>query len=110
MEFTISDHGNVKVILMTGKLDTQTSPDAERKIMDLIEAGALKIVVNFDGLDFISSAGLRVLLVTAKKLTGLGGAIRVCGMNDIVREVFEISGFDTILTVTADEAAALQGL
>jgi len=57
-------------------------------------------------LDYISSAGLRVLLVTAKRLGGSGGSLHICGLNETVDEVFEISGFSVILNVfgTADEA------
>jgi stage II sporulation protein AA (anti-sigma F factor antagonist) len=110
MEITTTAKGDVNIVGMKGKFDTQTSPDAEVKLMDLIQTGATKIVINFDGLEFISSAGLRVLLVAAKKMSELGGTLRICSINEVVRDVFEISGFDTILEVTEDEAAALDGL
>jgi anti-sigma B factor antagonist len=110
MEFNTSQHGDVTVVRLVGKLDTQTSPDAETKLMALIDGGALKIVINFEELIFISSTGLRVLLLAIKKLKKLDGAMRVCGMNDIVSDVFFISGFINILTTARDEAAALASL
>lgn len=110
MEITTTAKGDVSIVSMKGKFDTQTSPDAEVKLMDLIQSGTTKIVINFEGLEFISSAGLRVLLVAAKKMSVLGGTLRICSINEVVQDVFEISGFDTILEVTEDEAAALDGL
>jgi len=67
------------------------------------------VVVDFTALDYISSAGLRVLLGTAKRLSGAGGAQHLCGLTETVREVFQISGFSTILAVFATEAEALKG-
>ena len=68
-----------------------------------------KILVNFADLDYISSAGLRVLLTTAKRLGGSGGTLRICGLNETVSEVFEISGFSVILSVFPNETEALEG-
>lgn len=65
--------------------------------------------MNFKELEYISSAGLRVLLSTAKQLEPSGGGIRICTLNDVVREVFDISGFVTILNLFADETEALDG-
>ena len=65
--------------------------------------------MNLEKLDYISSAGLRVLLATAKKLKAIGGELRVCSLNEIVTEVFDITGFDLILTVLPSESEALDG-
>jgi anti-anti-sigma factor len=64
--------------------------------------------VDFTKLDYISSAGLRVMLGTAKQLMAKGGGLKTFGLNQTVREVFDISGFSTILAVFATEAEALQ--
>ncbi len=71
--------------------------------------GATKLVVNFEKLDYISSAGLRILLAAAKQLKGNSGELRICSLNETVKEVFDISGFTTILTVTKTEPEALEG-
>ena len=110
MEITVTDAGGVKVIRIEGHLDTQTSPDAQTQLTQLIDQGATKLVVNFEKLDYISSAGLRVLLKAAKQLKGNSGELRICGLNEVVQEVFDISGFTTILTVTNTEPEALDGL
>jgi anti-sigma B factor antagonist len=109
MEITVTDAGGVKVIRIEGHLDTQTSADAQAQLAQLIDQGATKLVVNFEKLEYISSAGLRVLLATAKQLKGNSGELRVCSLNEVVQEVFDISGFTTILTVTKTEPEALEG-
>lgn len=108
MEIAVNDAGEVKVLRIDGKLDTKTSPDAQALLTELIEQGATKIVVNFEKLVYISSAGLRVLLATAKQLKYNSGELRVCNLNEVVQEVFEISGFNAILAVTKSEVEALE--
>ncbi len=107
MEISINESGDVRVLSFQGNLDTNTSPDAESAINGLIDGGAQKLLVNFEKLDYISSAGLRVLLATAKKLKASGGDLKICCLNQTVQEVFDISGFATILSVTPTEEEAL---
>ena len=109
MELDVGDAGGVKIVRIEGKLDTQTSLDAEAELTRLIEAGARKVIVNFERLSYITSAGLRVLLAAAKQLRASGGELRVCSLSDLVQEVFDISGFDSILLVSKSEAEALDG-
>ncbi len=73
----------------------------------MIDAGTSKILINFAALEYISSAGLRVLLATAKKLKASGGDLKICSLNDTVQEVFDISGFSSILAVSANREEAL---
>ena len=108
VEIAVSEAGEVKVLRFEGKLDTKTFPDAQTLLTELIEQGATKIVVNFEKLVYISSAGLRVLLSAAKQLKHNSGELRVCSLNEVVQEVFEISGFNTILAVTKSEIDALE--
>ncbi len=109
MKLTVGDAGEVKIVRIEGELDTQTSPDAEAELTQLIDAGSRKVVVNFERLAYISSAGLRILLAAAKQLQVSGGELRVCNLCDLVQEVFNISGFDSILSVSKSEAEALDG-
>ena len=107
MKIDIRESGGAQVLSFEGNLDTSTSPEAEAKINELIEGGASKLLMNFEQLNFISSSGLRVLLATAKKLGPVGGDLRICALNPTVQEVFDISGFGTILAVSASEEEAL---
>ncbi len=109
MKLTVGDAGEVKIVRIEGELDTQTSPDAETQLTQLIDAGARKVVVNFERLAYISSAGLYILLAAAKQLQVSGGELRVCSLSDLVRKVFDMSGFDTIVSVSKNEAEALKG-
>ena len=110
MEIAVREIEDVKVLEFSGNLDTNTAPQAQDTINNLLGKGATKILVNFTKLDYISSAGLRVLLATAKDLKGTEGTLRICGLNEEVNEVFEISGFSTILSVFHTEADALESI
>jgi anti-anti-sigma factor len=109
MKMTTEEVGAVAVLRFEGNLDTNTAPEAQERFDELIGEGANKLLVDFKALDYISSAGLRVLLATAKRLSSEGGSLRICHLNDTVREVFEISGFSTIFSVFDTEAEALEG-
>lgn len=110
MNITTRTLAGVTIVAFAGNLDSHTSPEAQAALDGILAGGARKIVLDFTALDYISSAGLRVMLSAAKRLSGGGGALRLFGLNDTVREVFEISGFSTILNVVATEAEALRGL
>jgi len=107
MKIETRESQGIQIIAFEGNLDTNTSPEAESVINELIDAGKQKILVNFEQLNFISSAGLRVLLATVKKLNASNGELRICSLNATVQEVFDISGFVTILNVKNTEEEAL---
>ena len=108
MTISVKTTNDVKVLHCEGELDTQTSPNAQDQLNQLIEEGVRKVLVNFEKLEYISSAGLSVLLAAAKQLKAVDGELRVCGLNEVVKEVFDISGFVTILKVFGSESEALE--
>lgn len=108
MDITTRTQNDITIVAFAGSLDSATAPLAQQALDGILASGARKIVVDFTGLDYISSAGLRVLLGTAKRLGA--GALRLFGLNETVGEVFQISGFSTILAVFATEAEALERL
>jgi len=107
MEINIREVNGVNIVEFIGNLDTNTAPEAENQINGLLDGGASKILVNFENLNYISSAGLRVLLATAKKMMASSGSLKICSLNNTVQEVFDISGFSTILSLAANETDAL---
>lgn len=109
MDITTRTRNDVTLVALAGNLDSNTSPQAQQALDRILASGGQKMVVDFTALDYISSAGLRVLLGTAKRLSGAGGALHLFGLNETVQEVFDISGFSTILAVFATEAEALKG-
>lgn len=101
--------GGVIIVALHENLDTSTSPDAGLALSELVERGSRRIVVDFTDVAYVSSAGLRVLLATAKQLRVKGGALRVCSLNDGIQEVFDISGFSTLLSVYPSATEAVRG-
>lgn len=110
MDITTRTQSDVTFVAVAGNLDSKTSSEAQQILDGIVRNGGRKIVIDFTALDYISSAGLRVLLGTAKRLRGGGGALHLFGLSGTVMEVFEISGFSSILAVFATEAEALKGL
>lgn len=108
MEVSTRTINDTHIVAIAGSMDSTTSPEAQ-KALDGVLAVASKVALDFTKLDYISSAGLRVLLGAAKTLLASGGSLGIFGLNPSVREVFEISGFSTILAVYPSEAEALAG-
>lgn len=109
MDITTRMQNGVTLVVFAGSLDSNTSPKAQQEIEGVLAAGARKVAIDCTGLDYISSAGLRVMLGAAKKLSGAGSGLRLFGLNQSVREVFDISGFSKILAVFTSEGEALRG-
>ena len=108
--FTIQQHdkGNSSsVIALSGSLNAHTAPDLEQVIQATIDAGNIHIVVNFGGLEYISSAGLGVFMVFIEDLREKGGDIKLCSMSEKVFNVFDLLGFPMIFDIVADENEAL---
>jgi anti-sigma B factor antagonist len=108
MDIEFRERGSITVVAPRQKLDTANAPAAGEEFAHLVERGVRKIVVDFSDVEYIASGGLRVLLATAKQLRAVGGELRVCALNETVREVFDISGFSSLLTVFPDEGEAIR--
>jgi anti-sigma B factor antagonist len=99
MEIIEKEQDGVSIFKLVGRLDSKTSPDFEIKVFAAIEKGSKNMIVDFEDLDYISSAGLRVILKATKDLKRAEGKFVLCSMKDYVKEVFEISGFDSFLPI-----------
>lgn len=108
MDITTRIRDGVNVVYLSGSLDTNTSSQAETRIKKLIDWGSMKILIDLSGIDYISSAGLRILLVVSKKLNKIGGKLRLCSLNETVQEVFDISGFTMIFDLFESEDQAMK--
>jgi anti-sigma B factor antagonist len=108
MNITTREQDGITIVDLAGRLDTNTAPHAEEALSAILETGASKLLLNFEKLDFVSSAGLRIVLATAKKMKSTKGELQMCALNEIVAEVFEISGFAMLFKIhaTADDALA----
>ena len=90
-------NGSTLEIALEGRLDTMTSPELEAELGKSM-SGADSLIMDFSKLDYISSAGLRVLLSAHKSMSSKGGMI-IRNVNEVVQEVFEVTGFSDILTI-----------
>ena len=99
MEIIEEKQDEINVFKIKGRLDSRTSPEFEEKISVASKNGAQKMIFDFADLEYISSAGLRVVLKAAKDMKRIDGAVVLCSMQDYVREVFEIAGFDSFLPI-----------
>ncbi|MBR6186891.1 MAG: STAS domain-containing protein [Clostridia bacterium] len=97
MTITKKQNGSTLEIALEGRLDTMTAPDLEKELKDSMD-GAEALILDFADLAYISSAGLRVLLAAHKAMSRKGG-MKVINVNEIVREVFDVTGFADILTI-----------
>lgn len=94
------------ILVPIARVDSATAKAFEGRVLAAVNTGAAKIVIDFSELDYISSAGLRVVLVGAK-MTRAPRKFALCGMKPHIREIFDVSGFARILTILPDRATAL---
>jgi len=107
MELTTRSEKSTVIVSIKGRVDAVTAPELEKCLSEQIDSGENTVVVNMAELDYISSAGLRVVLLIAKKLKAKQGDMLLVGLQGPVKEVFEISGFSTIFNIFETEEAAL---
>ena len=107
MELSVDKQNQATIVAASGKLDAAGAPALEARCKALIQEGANRLLLDFAQVEYVSSAGLRSLLVLAKAVKSAGGALALCSLVPAVRDVMTISGFDNILPLAADRAAAL---
>ena len=90
--------GSKMEMKVSGRLDTNTAPQFEAELKNCLN-GVTDLTIDFSGLDYISSAGLRVLLSAQKQMNAMKGKMVVTGANEIVKEIFEVTGFTDILNI-----------
>ena len=90
--------GSSLIVFVEGKVDTVTAPDLQKELDESLD-GVTALTLDISNLSYISSAGLRVLLSTHKKMTGCGGNMKITGANETVTEIFDMTGFSDILNI-----------
>lgn len=103
MKSNIEKKDDITIVRMEGRLDASTSSAMETKIMSLIESGNFKILLDFGGVEYLSSAGMRLMLSVSKKLKQLEGKVVACHMNSDVMEVVRMAGFDKVIEIYSTE-------
>jgi anti-anti-sigma factor len=98
MQVTETREGEVIQLSVEGRVDTTTAPDLQKQILDAFQK-VRHVVIDFMNVEYISSAGLRALLLGQKTATSKGGSLKILNVNDAVKQVFDMSGFSKILTI-----------
>lgn len=110
MEIIEKKESGICVFKISGRLDANTSPELKEKIVEAIRKGSRYMIIDFEDLDYISSAGLQVILKAAKDLKRSEGKIVLSSMQDYVKEIFEIAGFNSFLPIVSTMDDALKKL
>ena len=97
MTIRIEKQANNLLLAPEGRVDTMTAPELEKTIKENLD-GVTSLIIDFADMEYISSAGLRVLL-SAQKAMNAKGEMKVCHVNETIMEIFEVTGFSDILTI-----------
>lgn len=108
LEVSESREPGVVIVGLAGRLDGSTVASLDDRLARLVQAGERRLVLDLTALEYISSVGLRTILVVAKQLRAAAGKLAMASLQDQVRQVFDLAGFSTLLTVcpTRPEAVA----
>lgn len=98
------------VFTLAGRLDVLSAPEAKKVFKEWLDGGESRLVGDLSGLDYVSSAGLRVLLEVARAAAKSGGGLSLFGLKERVREVFEVVGLESLIPLFATKAEALAKL
>jgi anti-anti-sigma factor len=108
MEIEARKEGNVMVLAVKGRIDAVTAPEFEKRVLGMITDEDCTLVLNLNSLEYISSAGLRSILLSAKQIKAKNGKLIFTSLQGPVKEVFKISGFGSLFKIYDTEAEALR--
>ena len=109
VDIETTNPGGKTVLSITGRIDTSTATELEQAINKEIGLGKRQILLDFSRVSYISSSGLRVLLVAAKKLKNPGDRFGICSLSPEVLKILRLAGFTSIFTIYSSEGEALAG-
>ena len=110
MSFSLVKQDGVTVVDVEGQLIVGNRQELKQKVLDELESGERRFVIDFENTGYIDSSGLGVLVSLSKKIREQGGELRLSGLNEDLRTLFELTKLDTLFRITATKAEALQGL
>ncbi|HPE67689.1 MAG TPA: STAS domain-containing protein [Thermotogota bacterium] len=110
MQIQASEEKGIHVVRIGGRLDGASAPQLEKQLRLLLDQKVTRLVLDLEKMNYISSAGLRVLLVVARELDSGSGTIALCNLNPEVREVFDVAGFSEIFPIHSSRQGALESL
>jgi anti-anti-sigma factor len=107
LSISSSRNQNSLIVTLDGRIDANSAKALEQQCLTWIEDGHQQMVLDLTSVNFISSAGLRAILLIAKKLEQAKGEIKLCGLNNTLKDVFDISGFSKLFVIVPTVAEAL---
>ena len=110
MDISEDRKADALILALSGKLDATTAKTFEDKILGVINSGTQRLVVDLSQLEYVSSSGLRVFLLAAKRLQATDGKIVLCALKDQIRQVFDLAGFSSFLSTYGSRDEAIKGL
>jgi anti-sigma B factor antagonist len=110
MGFTVTKEGDVTVVDVEGQLIVGNRQELKQRVLEELERGEETFVIDFANTGYIDSSGLGVLVSLSKKIREQGGELRLAGLNEDLRTLFELTKLDTLFVITDSRAEALQGL
>jgi anti-anti-sigma factor len=91
-----------------GRLDAESAPEAETLMKSVLKPGSQRLLFDMSKMDYISSAGLRVILMAVKEMRNKKGKVVLCGLTSYVKEIFDVSNFSSIIPITDSVETGLQ--
>jgi len=110
MEITQKEENGIVLIDIEGRLDADSSQEAEKVVKEVLEGQTTRVLFNLGALEYLSSAGLRVLLSAAKEMRRREGKIVLCSLNEFVKEIFEVSGFQSLIPIVDSVESGIEVL
>ncbi len=101
MEIKKTVNGNNLIVALKGRLDTVTAPELEKELSQSALDGAETVTLDMSELEYVSSSGLRVILVLHKNMSKLGGALKIINVNSMIMELFKMTGMSDYLDIQA---------
>ncbi|HXD24112.1 MAG TPA: STAS domain-containing protein [Gemmatimonadaceae bacterium] len=108
MSFSVSSRGDVCIVEVEGQLIVGNRQELKQKILDELEKGQRKVLVDFARTGYIDSSGLGVLVSLAKKMRDMGGDLRLANLNDDLQTLFELTKLDTLFQISETRERALE--
>ncbi|MBT8365610.1 MAG: STAS domain-containing protein [Deltaproteobacteria bacterium] len=100
MDINHVKEGEITIVTIKGRLDAAAALVADKAIKEILKGDCLRMLFDFSTMDYLSSGGLRVILGAAKELKRKQGQIVLCCLSEYVKEIFEISGFNSLIPIT----------
>ncbi len=108
LNIQIEEGQGIILVRVEGRLDAASAPLLEKKLVEQVEGGKTKLLLDFAKVNYLSSAGMRLLLSTTKKLKGVSGGLHLCSVSEEVMEIIKMAGFERIILIFPTEQEALQ--